>query len=179
MPGSGEDEDSIVGVRGVKAQRREAHPPSQPTCSACRVSSKSGRAGRAGRGRTCTTLVRSATRTMPWSRSTLTAEPAPVAGTTMQRTQSSLLSFNLRDFLDAADEVPMATIAEGEEDKILPNVENRKKRMPSAERQDTQANTTGPTDGVRRSSAPNDPLWPLPEDPKQLVTVRQRDQTMN
>ena len=37
----------------------------------------------------------------------------------MQRTQSSLLSFNLRDFLDAADEVPMATIAEGEEESAL------------------------------------------------------------
>ena len=56
---------------------------------------------------------------MPWSRSTLTAAARPVAGTTMQRTQSSLLSFNLRDFLDAADEVPMATIAEGEEESAL------------------------------------------------------------
>ena len=77
-------------------------------------------------------LVRSATHTMPWSRSTLTAAARPVAGTTMQRTQSSLLSFNLRDFLDAADEVPMATIAEGEEESALRMVAPYQVELPAA-----------------------------------------------
>jgi hypothetical protein len=37
----------------------------------------------------------------------------------MQRTQSSLLSFNLREFLDTTGEVPMSTIAEADDDALL------------------------------------------------------------